>query len=515
MFKLLNSNRGMALPLVLVTIVIFVMFSTAILGMGTVDTKGAVQDSYKAQAYYYAHSGADAVASYIVENPDNLSAREMNDLVDSLIANGDSDPFSLSPSDGGSIVVNVSRSGNTISVRSKATYHGIQATATLNINESVSSGAPLDKAIFSKRKMEIIGQKVTGDIACLSEIELGYADIDKGKLYIHPNDDDSVVYRQHGQEGKGIPDIENLTEVFDYPVFPFPEFPGYPTGLSTYSQTLNVNNSAQINDNRYYTNGINVSNGELKIIRESTNRVIRTEYLKVSGSGQITDVRSGNGNLEIFVDDYLDLSDNTALNFSLGNGDIIIRVKRLLLNQGHIVVQRNGTGKLYIYVDDVFHIDGSSKINVPSKDEDGPLGDPKHAFVYYAGTRDKNGNDITKGEGDKNFLWLPYNIRIAATIHIKEAQIHIANGTGIVGNIISGGGKIKLDDGTNTDVKAIYAPNARVELSGGAGIKGIIVCDSFRMEGGTTVEYKPLDDEYKDMFENAIGKTEYTYGNWQ
>ena len=513
MFKLLNSNRGMALPLVLVTIVIFVMFSTAILGMGTVDTKGAVQDSYKAQAYYYAHSGADAVASYIVENPDNLSAKEMNDLVDSLIANGDSDPFSLSPSDGGSIVVNVSRYGNTISVRSKATYHGIQATATLNINESVSSGAPLDKAIFSKRKMEIIGQKVTGDIACLSEIELGYADIDKGKLYIHPNDDDSVVYRQRGQEGKGIPDIENLTEVFDYPVFPFPEFPGYPTGLSTYSQTLNVNNSAQINDNRYYTNGINVSNGTLEIIRGNTNRVIRTKYLKVSGSGQITDVRSGNGNLEIFVDDYLDLSDSTALNFNLGDGDIIIRVKSLLLNQGHIVVQRNGTGKLYIYVDDVFHIDGSSKINVTSKY--GPLGDPKHAFVYYAGTRDKDGNDITKGENYNDFLRFPNDIRIAATIHIKEAQIHIANGTGIIGNIISGGGRIKLDGGTSTDVKAIYAPNARIEVSGGAKITGIIVCDSFSMKGGARIDYVPLEPEDLEFFKIVAGKTIYSYGYWE
>ena len=122
MFKLLNSNRGMALPLVLVTIVNICDVQYRNTGHGYCGYQGAVQDSYKAQAYYYAHSGADAVASYIVENPDNLSAREMNDLVDNLIAKEISDPFSLSPSDGGSIVVNVSRSGNIISVRSEATY---------------------------------------------------------------------------------------------------------------------------------------------------------------------------------------------------------------------------------------------------------------------------------------------------------------------------------------------------------------------------------------------------------
>lgn len=509
MFKLLNSNRGMALPLVLVTIVIFVMFSTAILGMGTVDTKGAVQDSYKAQAYYYAHSGADAVASYIVENPDNLSAREMNDLVDSLIANGDSDPFSLSPSDGGSIVVNVSRSGDIISVRSKATYQNSQATVTHNINKSIVAGEPFDKAIYSKNDITMTeGATIKGDIAGLSDIYIENGTVD-GTVYIHPHAGIDVV--DHPSWIK--PTVDNLDDIFEYEEFPFPEFPGYPTGLSTYSQTLNVNNSAQINDNRYYTNGINVSNGELKIIRGSTNRVIRTKYLKVSGSGTVTDVRSGNGNLEIFVDDYLDLSDDTTLNFNLGDGDIIIRVKRLLLNQGHIVVQRNGTGKLYVYVDDVFHIDGSSKINVTSKY--GALGDPKHAFVYYAGTRDKNGNDITKGENYNDFLRFPNDIRIAATIHIKEAQIHIANGTGIIGNIISGGGRIKLDGGTSTDVKAIYAPNARIEVSGGAKITGIIVCDSFSMKGGARIDYVPLEPEDLEFFKIVAGKTVYSYGYWE
>lgn len=495
--------------MVLVTIVIFVMFSTAILGMGTVDTKGAVQDSYKAQAYYYAHSGADAVASYIVENPDNLSAREMNDLVDNLIAKGDSDPFSLSPSDGGSIVVNVSRSGDIISVRSKATYQNSQATVTHNINKSIVAGEPFDKAIYSKNDITMTeGATIKGDIAGLSDINIENGTVD-GTVYIHPHAGIDVVDYPSWIK----PTVDNLDDIFEYEEFPFPGFPGYPTGLSTHSQTLNVSSNAQINDNRYYTNGINVSNGELEIIRGSTNRVIRTKYLKVSGSGQITDVRSGNGNLEIFVDDYLDLSDDTTLNFNLGDGDIIIRVKRLLLNQGHIVVQRNGTGKLYIYVDDVFHIDGSSKINVTSKY--GPLGDPKHAFVYYAGTKDKDGNDITKGENYNDFLRFPNDIRIAATIHIKEAQIHIANGTGIIGNIISGGGRIKLDGGTSTDVKAIYAPNARIEVSGGAKITGIIVCDSFSMKGGARIDYVPLEPEDLEFFKIVAGKTVYSYGYWE
>ncbi|HOK42323.1 MAG TPA: hypothetical protein PLD49_01470, partial [Thermoclostridium caenicola] len=321
MFGILKSNKGMALPLVLVVMVVLMVFSTAILGMGATDTLMSAHDSNKSQAYYYAHSGAEAVASYIVENPDGLSESERKALVDRMIAAGASNPFTLSSSDSGVIVVDMSRSGNTISIRSTATYQGIQESVTLNILETVIGGEPFNKAIYSRGNITISeGGTVEGDVASLSGIALDGGSRVTGTIYIHPDADKSSF--------SSLPwistTIENLTEIFDYDTFPFPEFPPYPAGLPSDNTTLNVSSGTRriiiIENDVYYRGGINVTNGELQIVRNNTDRVIRTRYLRVSDSGRITDIRSGNRTLQIYIDEDLQISSDNTLTFDLGNG---------------------------------------------------------------------------------------------------------------------------------------------------------------------------------------------------
>lgn len=513
MFGLLKSNRGMALPLVMVVLVVMMLFSTAILGMSTTDTLMSAHDSNKSQAYYYAYSGADAVAAYIVENPDGLSESALKDLVNRMISAGASNPFTLSSSDSGIIVVDMSRLDDTISIRSTATYQGIQATATRKILETVVGGEPFNKAIYSRGNITLTGgASVEGDIAGLSRITLEGGSSVNGTVFIHPDADASYVSRPSWISTT----IANLEEIFEYDPFPFPDFPPYPAGLPSDNTTLNVNSGTRrIESDVYYRGGIAVTNGELQIVRMNTDRIIRTRYLRVSGSGRVSDIRSGNRTLQIYVDEDLELSSNTTLTFDLGDGDIILRVRRLLLNQGHIQVNHNGTGKLYIFVDDVFHIAGSSSINHSWSASAAQLEDwAKKVLVYYAGTIDKDGNDI-RNPGNSYYLKFPNAVKVVATLHVKEAKIHITNGTGVVGNIISGGSKLQFDGGTNSDVKVVYAPNAEIEVRGGALVTGIVVCDSFSMSGGARVKYQPIGEEEMEYFKDVAGKTVYTYGHWE
>lgn len=514
MFGILKSNKGMALPLVLVVMVVLMVFSTAILGMSTTDTLMSAHDSNKSQAYYYAHSGAEAVASYIVENPDGLSESERKALVDRMIAAGASNPFTLSSSDSGIIVVDMSRSGNTISIRSTATYQGIQATATRKILETVVGGEPFNKAIYSRGNITLTeGASVEGDIAGLSRITLKDGSRVTGTIYIHPDADESSVSSPPWISTT----IENLTEIFDYDTFPFPEFPAYPSGLPSDNTTLNVNSGTRrIESDVYYRGGIAVTNGELQIVRMNTDRIIRTRYLRVSGSGRVSDIRSGNRTLQIYVDEDLELSSYTTLTFDLGDGDIILRVRRLLLGQGHIQVNHNGTGKLYIFVDDVFHIADSSSINHSWSASAAQLeGWAKKVLVYYAGTIDKYGNDI-RNPGNYHYLRFPNEVKVVATLHVKEAKIFIQDGFGIVGNIISGGSKLLIDGATYSDVKVLYAPNAEIDVRGGALVTGIVVCDSISMSGSARVKYQPIGEEEMEYFKDVAGKkTVYTYGHWE
>gem|GEM_PF-651506 len=512
-FRFLSSDRGMALPMVLVVIVIFVMFSAAILAMGLVDTEWSVLDSNKAQAYYYAHSGAEAVGSYIVENPDNLSSAELKKLVDKLVEKGESMPFKLSSSDEGTIRVNVTRSGKIISIISSSTYKGSSGSVTLNIEEKTAAGEPFDKTVYSESKLTIDeGGRIEGDIACLGKIYFNNGSV-TGKVFISPNADSSAV--EHPDWIRPV--VDRLDEIYEYDVFPFPDYPAYPVGLPADSRTLSAgwNQTVEINNDVYYTNGIDVSNGTLKIIRNNTGRVIRTKYLHVSGTGQVVDVHSGGGNLELFIDDDLELSNDTNMIFNLGDGDIIIRARKLLLRQGHIIVNHKGNGRMYIYVDDIMSLGGSSSINYTyNADEEELMKRSRKVFLYYSGTEDENGND-TVSTDNNNWQSFPQAIRIAATIHVKEAKVHIANGTGIVGNLISGGRAVKFDGGTNTVAKVVYAPEADVYVSGGARITGVIICNSFDIKGGANVVYDEVGPEDMDFFKDVAGKITYAYGNWQ
>lgn len=504
MFRLLNSNKGMALPLVLITLVVLMFFSTAIIGMSTVDTKGSVLDSQKAQAYYYAHSGAEALGTYIVENPDNLSNRDLKELIDKLVSTGTSQPFTLSPSDTGSIVINVSRSGNIIAIRSEANYEGTKASVTLKIGENTLNTGILNKAVFAMSNIKMNGGTITGDIAALNNINISGGTLSGTTIYIHPDADASSVRAPVGTR------VEKLAEVYDFPEYPFPEFPNYPVGLAEIYGEVNVTDNYAITNNLYYTGGINVSSGgRLEIIREGSDskRVIRTKHLGIYGGGQVVDIGSGTGDLEIYVDYYLEIAHNTTLTLNIGDGNVIIRTKKLRLDEGggSIVVNQIGNGNLYIYVNDEFKLTSGSKINVPNRDDPNILGNAKKAFIWFAGA-----DDYT--------VTIPNHARIAATLHVKEGQIIFEDGARLDGNLISGSSYIRLSNDVAINGGLVYAPNATLAIGNGSRIAGGIICNVFDMSlAGTNgnIEYRELDDDYREMFENVIKKTEYKYLNWE
>ena len=72
------------------------------------------------------------------------------------------------------------------------------------------------------------------------------------EVYIHPHAGIDVV-----DHPNWIKPPDNLDDIFEYEEFPFPGSPAIPQVFLPFSNA-NVSSNAQINDNRYYTNGINV-----------------------------------------------------------------------------------------------------------------------------------------------------------------------------------------------------------------------------------------------------------------
>ncbi|KAB2951654.1 hypothetical protein F9B85_11515 [Heliorestis acidaminivorans] len=65
----LNNNRGSALPLALIAMVVLLTLGTALATYSNSDVKQVAFNEKSMQAYYLARSGADAVADWIIRNP--------------------------------------------------------------------------------------------------------------------------------------------------------------------------------------------------------------------------------------------------------------------------------------------------------------------------------------------------------------------------------------------------------------------------------------------------------------
>ncbi len=498
MKKLLKSQSGLSLPMVLMVLVILALFSTVIISLGTTDTLHASKQSQKLEAYYLARSGADAVAAYLVNNPENLNNSALKAKIDAIVASGESSEFKISSSDKGTIKVKVEREGDNLLITSTASLDGTVEKAILRVDKNSVSTNLFDKVVYTTGNLEIIGNEVNGDIAGLGYIYKDYGKIN-GRIYIRPGASAEVL-TVPSYETKPVP--IQLTEVVDIPEFPFPDFPTFPN-LPTVTTPMNVTEKITIiNKDTYYTGGMSVSStGTIQIQRGNAPLTIRTTKLSISGEGKVLDNRTGTGKLSLFVDE-LNISGNTKLIIDLGDGDVDIVAKKIMIS-GQIEVKKNGNGKLNIYISDAFGIDGGSSINHGN--------DPKCANLYFAGSKDINGNDVV----NSNYLKIPGDSKISATIHFKQARMHITGGSAIIGNIISGGNAIKIDGGSYADVKTIYAPMAFVEVSGGAKINGVVISNRFRLDGGSILNHRSLSPDDLDFFGNVVNKLSYKYGVWK
>jgi len=69
---LLNNEKGAALPLVLIVMIVLTLLGTALWYYGVNELGHSVREEKKARAYYIARAGAESVAKYIISDPSDL-----------------------------------------------------------------------------------------------------------------------------------------------------------------------------------------------------------------------------------------------------------------------------------------------------------------------------------------------------------------------------------------------------------------------------------------------------------
>ena len=98
MIKKISNQKGSVLIYVLVVTVVLSILGVTVLNIATAETKQVVFQENQIKSFYAARSGADAVASYLIENIDELNTfiihNESDRIVDRLLMKIDGPAFS-------------------------------------------------------------------------------------------------------------------------------------------------------------------------------------------------------------------------------------------------------------------------------------------------------------------------------------------------------------------------------------------------------------------------------------
>ena len=59
--------------------------------------------------------------------------------------------------------------------------------------------------------------------------------------------------------------------------------------------------------------------------------------------------------------------------------------------------------------------------------------------------------------------------------------------------VYPGNGDVKLSGGNKTSNAIIITPNAKVSITNGYSLNGTVIANTFKLEGGASLTYKPID----------------------
>jgi hypothetical protein len=446
--KLLKNEKGYALVLVLIIMIIFFMLGTVLIAVSTSQVKEAVKQQERVQAYYLAYSGANAVVEWVISGGD--------------VPVGESELVEL---DVGSFIVEVEENSNLLTITSHSTVDGYEerVTVTLTRQSGGSSGFPFptDMAVFSNTKINMGGGPIINGPVGTNAVEnnsivLSGGSSINGAIWVGPNASEEVMNVAQGIE---VSDPQELNAIRNYEM---PDFPEYPTNYPLYSDTAIT--SGQHSHNL-------VKDGKLS----GNHWLLQSQYnlntLQIYGNYSFT---------EIFI------NQNYRIYFDLGGGDRSIVVDHLNLENGHISLI--GDGSLTIYVKDQISLGSGSTIN---KTETITQSNVEQLNIYYKGN-----NSVTLA-GSQEIHGSFFSLS-------GLADLNLTAGGAFYGSIVSGG-NVNLDGGSDAVIRVLYAPNSHVYLGAGAKLTGSIIANSFEMSGGGIVTFDSAISNIEIPFFNGSG----------
>lgn len=269
------KSKGAGLLLVVIIFSVLAILSAALLGMSVANAKNIAYQNKSKQAYYIARSGADAVGTYIINNPteDTSLISQMSDDNTTFFENG---TFNVSIKSNGA---------NQISITGTGMVGGVTKTTT-QVLRRMTLGELIDKAIYTDAPLDIGNMKVEGDIQSAGTIDYRT----KGN-----NKYDDTKY-------KALPNTPKYIDTLLPSAMP----PMYPGSDLTVTSDLSINSS-------YRFNSIEIGqNKTLEIVADNKEINIVVDNLVAKGNIKIT--ASGSGKVNLFVNNLMEVQTKGYIN---------------------------------------------------------------------------------------------------------------------------------------------------------------------------------------------------------
>jgi hypothetical protein len=267
----MHNNRGAALPLVIITMVVLMILGLAVLNISLADYKHAIYSERKIQANYLARAGADDIGNKIISEKSSTNA--IPTLTGTYVDLGEGRKYTVDS------MVQLTVTGYTgIVVSVIGEDNGVTSKVGLTITKDKASEL-LDKAIYSVGDLDISNLDVYGEVAS------------GGDITYQPTKYDTVAY---GEPQEGI----ELNKNFEQLPIADPNLDDH----TTLDQTIS---SETVLETGFRYDTITIDNTASSILVFNTGTVDKAVYKVeidstfLSNSGKIKVI--GNGILELYV----------------------------------------------------------------------------------------------------------------------------------------------------------------------------------------------------------------------
>lgn len=424
---LLNNRRGSVLTMVMAVTVVLTILGVSLSSLAITDQRQAIRQQKNNEAYYLALSGAEVVATQIVEDPDSAPGILAQGVGTIEFPNGQAE-VNVTAGEAGSIIID--SLGQVGKYADRVTLSLIPRK--VGYKPIFDMGLFADGTITTGGTFRIYGS-MGSNITDNNGIIFGSDCTVSGNCYVGPGSTpETVVQKPSWKNWKQVVggELNNLPAKVVYPSVKYPEPPSKES-LGIKPNINAVRNKVTVSQPGYYDN------------------IVVGEPL----SGQ------------------------PSIIFNVGNGDLKVRVKEFQFTTANPVLKIQGSGRLLLYVDEYFGslndlTIGSVKVNLE--------GDSNQFCIYYAGNQ-----NIDVGGNAKIHANL-FSSSPTAKLNLGAGGSFVgsifANGPQVT---VGGGGSASADD-----TSVIYAPNAEVKLSGGINLKGAVICKSFSSSGNNTIEFR-------------------------